>query len=212
MPVAGSAQKTTSLSFCCMACPHITFLLSVFVHSFILPSFLLSQRSRVYASSKTCLIEIVKLVMRVSPSIFCTDSGAHCTGWRMPCNHCHALAFSAHERPSRSVCDTVIVPRFCSFSSPVRASLTAKLCGSNCPAGTAVNYSNLGMLFIQIEISETCYICTQYHEDNSTDLLIWTVSIVPLRQCKCRGCRVTKHQADPSPTPPVQNPGARLTV
>lgn len=43
----------------------------LFVRSFIifLSSFLLSQSSRLYASSKTCLTEIVKLVMQVSPSI-----------------------------------------------------------------------------------------------------------------------------------------------
>lgn len=43
----------------------------LFVRSFIifLSSFLLSQSSRLYASSKTCLTDIVKLVMQVSPSI-----------------------------------------------------------------------------------------------------------------------------------------------
>lgn len=39
------------------------------IHSLRLLSFLPSQQARLYASSKTCLVEIVKLVMRVSPSI-----------------------------------------------------------------------------------------------------------------------------------------------
>lgn len=48
-------------------------------------------------------------------------------------DHCHALAFSAHQRPSRSVCATVICPRLCSFAPQARVTLTEQLSGSSCP-------------------------------------------------------------------------------
>lgn len=72
----------------------------------------------------------------------------------MPPDHCHALAFPAHQWPSRTVCATVISPRLCSSASrsqelPWRDSWAAQ----NAPAGTAVTaIKRLSILFIPNEI------------------------------------------------------------
>jgi hypothetical protein len=75
------------------------------------------------------------------------------------------LFFSAHDRPSRSVCAPMIVHRFCSLSAQVQVlpdSNDGNVCGSNCYRGKRLSTNKISACCLYKLRFQTCYIDTQH--------------------------------------------------